>query len=40
VTARETVDAVLSALGVHGGHGGILGERGVAGQCRCGVGSR
>jgi hypothetical protein len=39
VTARETVGAVLSALGVHGGHGGVLGERGVAGRCHCGVGS-
>jgi hypothetical protein len=32
VTAWETFGAMLSALGVHGGHGAILGERGVAGR--------
>jgi hypothetical protein len=38
VAARETVGAVLSALGIHGSHGGVLGERGVARRCHCGVG--
>jgi hypothetical protein len=38
VTAREMVGAGLPMLGVHGGHGGILGERGVAGRCHCSVG--
>jgi hypothetical protein len=39
VTAREMVGAMLSVLGIHGSNGGILGERGVAGLRRCGVGS-
>jgi hypothetical protein len=39
VTAWGMVGAVLSVLGAHGGRGGILGERGVAGLRRCGVGS-
>jgi hypothetical protein len=40
VTAREGVGAVLPKLGVHGGHGCILGIGGVAGWCHCSVGSR
>jgi hypothetical protein len=39
VTAREMVGDGLPMLDVHGGNGDILGERGVAGRCRCGVGS-
>jgi hypothetical protein len=39
VTARGMVGAVLSVLGAHGDRGGILGERGVAGLRRYGVGS-
>jgi hypothetical protein len=39
VTAWGMVGAMLSVLGVHGGHGGVLGKRGVAGRCRCDVGS-
>jgi hypothetical protein len=39
VIAREMVGAVLPTLGVHGGHGRVLGVVEVAGRCRCGVGS-
>jgi hypothetical protein len=39
VTARETVGAMLSVLRIHGGRGSVLGEYGVAGLRRCGVGS-
>jgi hypothetical protein len=39
VTSRGKVGVVLSVLGAHGSHGGVLGERGVAGLHRCGVGS-
>jgi hypothetical protein len=38
VIARGMVGAVLSVLGAHGGCSGVLGERGVAGLRRCGVG--
>jgi hypothetical protein len=39
VTARGGVGAVLPKFGVHGRHGCVLSEGGVAGWCRCGVGS-
>jgi hypothetical protein len=38
VTAQGVVGGVLSELGAHGGHGGILGGRGVAGSSHCEVG--
>jgi hypothetical protein len=38
VTAREGVGAVLPKFGVHGGHGDVLGRRGVTGSGLCKVG--
>jgi hypothetical protein len=40
VTARGGVGVVLPKLGVHGGHGGVLGRRRGSRVCRCGVRSR
>jgi hypothetical protein len=39
VTAQGVVDGMLSELGAHGGRGGVLGGRGVAGSSHCGVGA-
>jgi hypothetical protein len=39
VTSQGVVGGVLSELGVHGAHGGIMGGRGVAGSSHCEVGA-
>jgi hypothetical protein len=39
VTAQGVVSGVLSELGAHGGRGGVLGGRGVAGSSHCEVGA-